>query len=553
LASIRTVQRAETWEALRAGFRWRIPERLNLSEALVGAWARAEPERTALEFLRPDGEVRRWTYGDLERASARFASALEARGLARGERVGLLLPQTPEALIAHLACWRLGAVTVPLFTLFGEDALRYRLADSGARMVVTDAANLPKLLAVRDDLGELSTIWSTDRPTDGAWGFWQELAKASGDATRVDTGAEDPAFISYTSGTTGPPKGALHAHRILYGHLPGFETHHEFAPRRGDKVWTPADWAWLGGLANAMMPALALGIPLVAHRMAKFEPERAWDLMRRLEVRNVFFPPTALKLLRRDALPKSPPRLRTIGAAGEALGESLLDWGLSAFGVTINEFYGQTECNMVLGNCAALFPPVPGSTGRATPGHDVAILGADGSVLPDGELGEIAVASPDPSMFLEYWNLPERTAEKFVVGADRRRWMRTGDEGRRDDAGNFHFSSRADDVITSSGYRIGPTEIEDCLAGHPSVAMAAVVGLPDPVRTEAVTAYVVLAPGGQTEGLEAALTERVRARVSAHAAPRAVHVLDALPMTATGKIMRREVKRQAMEGAAAAE
>ncbi|MEM1315517.1 MAG: AMP-binding protein [Pseudomonadota bacterium] len=549
---MRTIERAEDWETMRAAFRWRIPERLNLAEALVGAHARATPDRTALEFLRPDGEVRIWTYGDLERASARFASALLARGLRRGDRMGLLLPQTPEALIAHLAAWRIGAVTVPLFTLFGADALSYRLQDSGARMVVTDAANLPKLLTIRDDLGELSTIWSTDRPTDGAWGFWQELAKASGDAPRAETGAEDPALISYTSGTTGPPKGALHAHRILYGHLPGFETHHEFAPRKGDRMWTPADWAWLGGLANAMMPALALGVPLVAHRMAKFDPEHAWDLMRRLEVRNVFFPPTALKLLRQRPLPKSPPRLRTIGAAGEALGESLLDWGLSAFGVTINEFYGQTECNMVLGNCAEVFPPVPGSTGRAIPGHDVAILDAAGAPLPAGELGEIAVAAPDPSMFLRYWNQPEKTAEKFVDGPDGRRWLRTGDEGRRDAAGNFFFSSRADDVITSSGYRIGPTEIEDCLAGHPAVAMAAVVGLPDEVRTEAVTAFVVLTPGADEAGLAEALTARVRDRVSAHAAPRAVHVVEGLPMTATGKIMRREVKRAALDAASPA-
>ncbi|MEM6441589.1 MAG: AMP-binding protein, partial [Pseudomonadota bacterium] len=416
------LERAETWQAMRAAFRWRIPARLNLAEALVGARARATPDRPALEFLRPDGEVRVWTYRDLERASARFASALAARGLACGDRMGLLLPQTPEALIAHLAAWRLGAISVPLFTLFGEDALAYRLDDSGARMVVTDAANLPKLLAIRDDLGELSTIWSTDRPTDCAWGFWQELAKASADAPMADTLADDPALISYTSGTTGPPKGALHAHRILYGHLPGFQTHHEFAPRRGDRMWTPADWAWLGGLANSMMPALALGVPQVVHRMAKFEPERAWDLMRRLEVRNVFFPPTALKLLRQRPVPKSPPRLRTIGAAGEALGESLLDWGLSAFGVTINEFYGQTECNMVLGNCADVFAPTPGSTGRAIPGHDVAILDAAGQPLPDGELGEIAIAAPDPSMFLRYWNLPEKTAEKFVDGPDGRQW-----------------------------------------------------------------------------------------------------------------------------------
>jgi acetyl-CoA synthetase len=539
------------WAAMRAGFRWPALERFNIYQAICGRWARVEPERTALRILRPDGDSREWTYGELDRASARFANALAARGLRRGERVGLLLPQTQEALITHLACYRLGAVVVPLFTLFGADGLRYRLADSGAAMVVTDADNLPKVLEIRGELGELRTVWSVDRPTDGAWGFWQELAKGRDAQTPVDTLADDPAFISYTSGTTGPPKGALHAHRVLIGHLPGFETHHDFAPKPGDACWTPADWAWLGGLANIMLPSLFHGIPLLAHRMAKFDPERAFDIMARHEVRNAFMPPTALKLLRQVPDPRGrfDLKLRSVGSGGEALGEALLDWGREALGVTINEFYGQTECNLVLGNCAAVFPPRPGSTGKAVPGHEVAVIGADGAVLPDGETGEIAVAAPDPAMFLGYWGLPEKTAEKFVTGPDGREWLRTGDVGRREADGSFFFASRTDDVITSSGYRIGPSEIEDCLTGHPAVAMAAVVGLPDPERTEAVTAVIVLAEGaGESDALKGELIERVRARISPHVAPRSVHVAAELPITATGKIMRREVKRGLMEG-----
>ncbi len=548
------VRPGDDWRAMRAAFRWpdeavNPASTFNIYEATVGRWAAHAPDRVGLRILRPDGDRREWTYAELARASARLANALSARGLARGDRLGLLLPQTQEALITHLACYRLGAVVVPLFTLFGADGLRYRLADSGASMVVTDADNLPKLLEIRRFLPDLRAIWSVDRPTDGAWGWWQELAKGRDAQAPVRTGPDDPAFISYTSGTTGPPKGALHAHRVLLGHLPGFETHHDFAPQPGDAFWTPADWAWLGGLANVMLPALFHGVPLLAHRMAKFDPERAFDILARHEVRNAFMPPTALNLLRQVPDPRAryAYRLRSIGSGGEALGANLLDWGRGTFGLNINEFYGQTECNLVLGNCNAAFPARPGSTGRAVPGHEVAVISPDGAPLPDGETGEIAVLAPDPTMFLGYWNLPEKTAEKFVTAPDGRRWLRTGDVGRREPDGHVFFSSRTDDVITSSGYRIGPSEIEDCLTGHPAVAMAAVVGLPDPVRTEAVTAYITLRSGhAETRSLEAELTARVRDRISPHVAPRAVHVVADLPMTATGKIMRQEVKRRAL-------
>ncbi|MGM0586475.1 MAG: AMP-binding protein [Pseudomonadota bacterium] len=537
------------WEAMRAAFRWPRPDRFNIFDAVCGRWARAEPDRLALRVLRPDDETRDWRYGELDRASARLANALAARGLTRGERVGLLLPQTQEALLTHLACYRLGAIVVPLFTLFGEDGLRYRLADSGAAMVVTDADNLPKILNIRDDLPELGAIWSVDRPTDGAWGFWPELAKASDRQTPAETSPDDPAFISYTSGTTGPPKGALHAHRVLLGHMPGFETHHDFAPRPGDLFWTPADWAWLGGLADALLPSLFHGIPILAHRMPRFDPERAFDILARHGVRNAFMPPTALRLMAQVPDPASRGvSMRSIGSGGEALGEALLDWGREALGLTINEFYGQTECNLVLGNCAAVFPPRPGSTGRAVPGHEVAVIDSQGNALPDGETGEIAVLAPDPVMFLGYWNKPEKTEEKFVAAPDGRRWLRTGDEGRREPDGHFFFASRTDDVITSSGYRIGPSEIEDCLAGHPAVAMAAVVGLPDPVRTEAVTAVLTLAEGAAlTDALKSELTDRVRDRLGPHVAPRDIRATGELPLTATGKIMRREVKRRLME------
>jgi acetyl-CoA synthetase len=294
----------------------------------------------------------------------------------------------------------------------------------------------------------------------------------------------------------------------------------------------------MGGLTNVLLPGLWFGVPVLAHRMARFDPERAAALIEREGVRNAFLPPTALKLMRQAGVARVR-GLRSVASAGEALGGDLLDWGAGVFGLGINEFYGQTECNVVLANCAKLMAVRPGSAGRAVPGHDVAILGPDGNVLDPGNPGEIAVRRPDPVMFLGYWNDPGRTAAKFAGD-----WMRTGDEAVMDEDGYVHFRARNDDVITSSGYRIGPGEIEECLARHPDVAMAAVVGVPDPIRTEVVKAWVVLRPGANTAGLAEALIELVATRISPHLAPRAVAFVDALPMTATGKIQRRELRQR---------
>ena len=528
------VKRGDSWGDMRAAFTWPAPAHYNIAEQICERWARAVPDRRALTYLDGAGAVRDFSYRDLSRASSRLANALRARGLGRGDRCAVLLPQTPETVLTHLACYKLGAIAVPLFTLFGEDGLRFRLQNSGAKALVTDAANLHKVLNIKDDLPDLQVIYSIDSAPAGTLDFRRDLERAADHIEMADTTPDDPAFISYTSGTTGPPKGALHGHRVLLGHLPGVETHHNFLPQTGDCLWTPADWAWMGGLTNVMMPALNYGVPLIAHRMSKFDPEQAFWLMRKFAVRNTFLPPTALKLMRQAPEPANL-QLRSVGSGGEALGTDLLDWGRRVFGTTINEFYGQTECNLVLGNSHTVFAPRPGSTGKPVPGHDVAIIDADGNVLPAGEVGEIAVRRPDPAMFLEYWRAPEKTAEKF-----RGDWMLTGDEGRMDDEGYFFFAARADDVITTSGYRVGPTEIEDCLTSHPDVTMAAVVGVPDPVRTEIIKAYVVAE--GADEALKQALILRVRQRVSPHVAPREVVFVDSLPMTATGKILRRELK-----------
>jgi len=350
-------------------------------------------------------------------------------------------------------------------------------------------------------------------------------------------------MMIYTSGTTGPPKGALHAHRVLLGHLPGVQLPHEFLPQPGDRLWTPADWAWAGGLLNVLLPGLALGVPVVAARFQKFDPEEALRLMADLEVRNAFIPPTALRMLRGVTNPRGrfDLSLRTIASGGESLGAETFAWGQEALGLSINEFYGQTEANLVLASCAAIGVAEAGSIGRAVPGHEVAVLREDGSEAEPGEPGGIAVRRPDPVMFLEYWNQPDATADKFVND-----WMTTGDQGVMNERGFVQFVGRDDDIITSSGYRIGPGEIEDCLIRHPAVALAAAVGKPDALRTEIVKAFVVLQPGHEaSDAMRASIQAHVRERLSPHEYPREVAFVDSLPLTTTGKVIRRLLRDEA--------
>lgn len=534
----RVIAKTGDWAAMRAAFRWQVPEHYNIAERCCDSWALGEPDRMAMIHVGDDNSVKRWTYGELKRASDRLALSFRRCGVQRGDRVAVYLAQSPEVLISHFAAMKLGAVVLPLFTLFGEDALRYRLADSGARVVVTDAENLGKVLALRGDLPELAEVYCVEGGEVSARGYYREIDAAGGEFTPVDTLAEDPAMLIYTSGTTGAPKGVLHAHRFLIGHLPSMETVHPGFGGAGDVGWTPADWAWIGGLMDMAMPSLYYGVPLVSHRMRKFDPAAAFSLIAEQRISRLFMPPTALKLMRQAGAPDGL-NIRTISSGGESLGADLLDWGLTALGAPINEIYGQTECNLVLASVQDAMQVRPGAMGQAVPGFEVAVIDAEGAELPVGEMGEIAVKMPNPVMFLRYWNKPEQTAEKFVAG-----WLRTGDLAVCDVDGYFTYLSRDDDVITSAGYRIGPTEIENCLCSHPDVVMAAVIGVPDALRTEIVKAFVVLRDGAEWDGLERVLIDLVKVKVSPHVAPRIVEPIDALPMTATGKIMRRALRER---------
>ncbi|NBB84136.1 MAG: AMP-binding protein [Alphaproteobacteria bacterium] len=527
---------ADTYADLIARFRWDVPARFNIAVAACDRWADGRG-RLALVDVGADGPAREVSFDRLRDLSNRLANALTGLGAARGDRVAILLGQGLACGVAHLAAYKAGMIALPLFTLFGEEALEYRLADSGARVLITDTANAAKIEPIRDRLPDLEHVILADGAASHALSLAELLDRASDAFTPVDTAADDPALIIYTSGTTGQPKGALHAHRVLLGHLPGVELPHHFFPQAGDRFWTPADWAWIGGLLDVLLPGWCHGVPVVAHRMAKFDADRAMALMRDHAVRNVFLPPTALKLMRRDGV--APWHgLRTLGSGGETLGAELLDWGRETFGLTVNEFYGQTECNLIVGNDAELMGSVPGAMGRAVPGHRVAVIDGEGRAVPPGTVGQIAVARPDPVMFLGYWNKPEATAAKFVGD-----WLVTGDTGTLDADGWFRFVGRDDDVITSAGYRIGPGEIEDCLMRHPAVALAAAVGVPDPVRTQIVKAVIVLNAGhAPSDALKAEIQDFVKTRLAAHEYPRLVDFADTLPMTATGKIRRRDLR-----------
>ena len=315
-----------TYDEAYAGFCWQVPASYNIAVDVVDRHAEATPEAPALIYEDAAGDVREYTFRDIQRLANRFANVLAGRGIARGDRLAVLLGQRPETAVAHVAAYKMGLVAIPMFTLFGADALEYRLADSAARCQLTDTENYPKVAALRDRLPALGGVFVIDGAEAGAVDFWAEMEKASESFAAAEMRADDPALLSYTSGTTGPPKGALHAHRVMLGHMPGFDILHTFFGQPGDLSWSPADWAWIAGLMDVLLPTWWHGKPVLAFRARKFDPEQAYHMMAKHNVRNGLLLPTMLKLMRQV---RNPPKLnlRSLVTGGEAVGEELHEWG----------------------------------------------------------------------------------------------------------------------------------------------------------------------------------------------------------------------------------
>ncbi|MDK9701893.1 MAG: AMP-binding protein [Sulfuritalea sp.] len=547
--------RARDWQTLRASFRWQVPARYNIARACCGRWA-DDRSRFALYYEDETGHTEAWTFWDVQQAANRLSNVLGAMGVMAGDRVAIILPQRPETGVAHMACYQMGAIAVPVSHLFGADALEFRLNHAEVRVAIVDEGGLEKLAAARAALPHLKHVIGVGGARESWVREWATLLPlASSHYTPADTAADDPAMIIYTSGTTGNPKGALIAQRSLIGNLPGFVCSHDFYPQHGDMFWSPADWAWTGGLFDALLPSWNFGQPLLGYR-GRFDPEKAFWLMQKYGIRNAFLFPTALKMMMK-AVPQPKEKydlaLRSIMSAGETVGETVCHWTQEALGVTVNEMYGQTEINYIVGNCATVMPPKAGAMGRGYPGHQLGVLDDEGNPVAPGEMGEVCVqrscnGEMDPVFMLGYWKNPEATAEKFFGGgiADPQAWGRTGDLAKMDGDGVLWYQGRSDDMFKSAGYRIGPGEIENCLVKHAAVANAAVIGAPDETRGTVVKAFVVLQAGQKPSAeLEASLQQHVRQYLAPYEYPKIIEFIDALPMTTTGKVQRRLLRNRA--------
>lgn len=534
-----TVLEPRSFADAHARHRWNIPYDYNVAVDCLDRHPELR-DRVALFYEDDEGHSEQYTFGRMVEASRRFANALKGLGIKRGDVVAVHLPQRPETAIAHIALYRLGAIALPISKLFGPDALKYRLNNSGAPAIILEPESLSKLADIRGEIPTLKHVIVAGGRGDGL-SFDDLLAQGSPEFATVKNGAEDPILLMYTSGTTGNPKGVLHASRYVLGHN-GIDYSYNFL-RDGDLYYSPADWAWAGGLLDGLLAIWPYGIPVLAYRSkARFDPEVTFRLLEKYGATVGLYPPTALKVMREVKRPreKYKLRLRCIVSGAEPVSPELARWVDEELEVEFNQGFGQTEANYFIGTCSKLEKPRLEPLGKPYPGHDVAIVGADGQVLKNGETGDIALRRDDPVVMKEYWQNPSAMKEKFAG-----EWLLTGDLGHMDDEGYVYFQGRSDDVIKSSGYRIGPAEVEASIMEHKSVASCAVIGVPDPQRGQAVKAFVKLMPGiAPSKGVIDEIQAHVKQKLAAHEYPRAIEFIDEFPMTVTGKIRRRDLRER---------
>lgn len=493
---------------------------------------RAAPGRAAVMVVGRESTTT-VSFGRLDDLSSRLATVLRGLGVDVGDRVAVKLPQGAEMAVAVLAALKLGAVVVTVANVLGDDAVAHRLNNSGASVLVCAGDPVERSLADRCGTTLLAT--GPDGWVDGALDVHEPLT------SYPPSGPDDAALLLYTSGTTGSSKGVLHGHRVLLGHH-AIDLAWDHI-RDDDVAYSPVDWSWAGGLMLGLLVPLAHGLTVVAYRDTHFDPSYVVSLMRSTGVSVGLFPPTALRALRRSgALTRETMdelRLRSLVTGAEAVEPELAAWARDELGLSVNNAFGQTEANALIGHSNVLGALEQQSLGRAYPGHRLAVLDAHHQPVAAGVVGELAVRADDPVCMLRYWNAPQASAVKVADG-----WLLTGDSAHMDADGQFYFHGRADDIIKSGGYRLGPAEIEAAILVHPDVSECAVVGLPDPERGQAVTAYVTLVPTARpNRELTLDLQARVRAKVGAHAYPRRVEYVATLAKTTTGKIDRRALRR----------
>ena len=530
-----------------SGSRYRIgiPLHANIAADTVGRFAHNEKaNHLALIHENDDGTVERYTFAELDELACRFAVFLNEIGVKRGESVAIHTAQSPQTAIAHMAIYKIGAVALTLSHLYGPDAIAHVINDSKTRVIVTNSDYWGKLRRRCSSLGSLEHRIVHGSCESGEINFEDCLTRSAENFEPVITATEDPALLMYTSGSTGMPKGLIHSHRIIHAYLPTLTLVYNLELNYPNAVfWSPADWAWVGGLLDLALPAWQHGQTVVSTNQ-RFSAKWAFEFMQRHEVTHSFMTPTALKRLAEIPNPRKTWNLsmRVICTGGESLPGDVVRWAQDEFEIVCNEFYGLTEFNHMVGCCKALYPTIPGSMGRAFPGRRVAIIDDNGTEQSDGVTGEIASWKPDdPSLFLGYWGNPG-VPEKMRLG----NWLKSGDLGVRDENGYFWYHGRNDDLIKSAGYRIGPNEVEDALVSHPDVAEAAVVGKPDRERGSIVMAYVRLMKGVvKDDNTREKLQQFVKDNLAVYKYPRVIEFVDSFPLTSSGKIRRNVLRKRA--------